>query len=227
MIDARDLLRERRAHAARREHVLRIDGADARGRREHDGEEAVDTRKGDLRFRADAEPSGEDRIEDDDRHRVEAREHRQQEVAQQRHPANQRADEDAGAAGDHHRDARPRRASRRAPRCTRTGRCRAPPASSTARAGTAPGSLRSAASAPRTGAARPGSASAWWRGRGRSRIGKPRLRALADLLPDAVAKTPEDVGRHHLVGARPRQGHLMRSMIRPGRADITSTSSAR
>jgi len=26
-------------------------------------------------------------------------------------------------------------------------------------------------------------------------------------LPDAVAKPPEGVGRHHLVGARPRQGH--------------------
>ena len=99
-----DLLRQGRAHAARGQQELRVDGADARRGREHHREEAVDAGEGDLRLRADAEPGGEDRIEDHDRHRVEAGEHRQQQVAQQREPAHQRADQDAAAAGDGHRE---------------------------------------------------------------------------------------------------------------------------
>ena len=94
----------RRAHAARGEQQLRVDGADAGRGREHHREEAVDAREDDLRFRADAEPGGEDRIEDHDRHRVQAGEHRQQQAAQQRDPADQRAGQDAEAAGDQHRE---------------------------------------------------------------------------------------------------------------------------
>ena len=90
---ARDLLRQRGAHAARGEQELRVDGADAGRRRQHDGEEAVDAGEGDLGTRADAEPGREDGIEDDDRHGVEAGEDRQQQVAQHgecRRPARRR-----------------------------------------------------------------------------------------------------------------------------------------
>jgi hypothetical protein len=67
------------------------------------GKESIDAGKRDLRFRSDAEPCGEDRIEDHDRHRVEAGEDRQQEVPQPREAATAAPAEDAAAAGDHHR----------------------------------------------------------------------------------------------------------------------------
>ena len=83
---------------------MRVDCADPGGGREHDREEAVDTGENDFRFRSNAEPGGEDRIEDDDRHRVERGEHRQQQVAQQRNAADQCARQDADATGDQHRE---------------------------------------------------------------------------------------------------------------------------
>ena len=100
----RDLLRQGGAHAAGGQQVLRIDGADAGGGRQHHREEAVDAGEGDLGLRADAEPGGEDRVEDHDRHGIEAGEDRQHQVAQHGDAAHQRADQDAGAAGDQHGD---------------------------------------------------------------------------------------------------------------------------
>ena len=118
---ARDLLRQRRAHAARGEQELRVDGADAGGRRQHHREEAVDAGKGDLRLRADAEPGREDRIEDDDRHRIEAGEDRQQQVAQRGEAADQRAGQDAQRRRRSAWRAPPRRAS---PAALRSRSCR-------------------------------------------------------------------------------------------------------
>ena len=200
--DAGDLLRQARAHAARGQQELRVDGADAGGGREHHGEEAVDAGKGDLRFRADAEPGGEDRIEDDDRHGVEAGEDRQQQVAQQRQAADQRADQDAGAAGDQHRQ------RDLVERHQQGWRIFVPVA---AQHGQRLRQRRQeqlghqagrAAPAPRARGGAPGSASGRWRARV---VASQASRRLADLLPDAVAQAAEYVGRHHLVGARPRQ----------------------
>ena len=179
-----------------------VDGADAGRGRQHHREEAVDAGEGDLGFRADAEPGGEDRIEDHDRHRVEAGEHRQQQVAQQRDAADQRADQDADAAGDQHRERDLVERDQQRGGVDRASRSPARRASSTATAGTARAAGRCAAPAPTARAARPGSASGRWR----ARVGASGTsRRLADLLPDAVAQAAEHVGRHHLVGARPRQ----------------------
>src|SRR5262249_22840982 len=74
--DADEALAHGCAHAARGEEELRIDGLDPGGGGEHGGEKAVDRGKGDLGFRADAEPNGEDGIENDQRDGIEDREHR-------------------------------------------------------------------------------------------------------------------------------------------------------
>ena len=57
-----------------------------------------------LGFRADAEPDREHRIEDDQRHRIEARDHRHDQDARPRQAADDGAEQDAAAAGERHRD---------------------------------------------------------------------------------------------------------------------------
>ena len=58
----------------------------------------------DLGFRADAEPDREHRIENDQRHRIEARDHRHDQDARPRQAADDGAEQDAAAAGERHRD---------------------------------------------------------------------------------------------------------------------------
>ena len=167
------------------------------------GKEAVDAGEGDLRFRADAEPGGEDRIEDDDRHGVEAREDRQQQVAQHGHAADHRADQDAERrrrSASRQRDLVERHQQRREvdlpvdPEHRQRLRQRRQEQLRQQAGG--------AARTPRARAARPGSPSGRWREQASA---SRASRRLADLLPDAVAQPAEHVGRHHLVGARPRQ----------------------
>ena len=97
-------LAQRRAHAARGEQQLRIDGLDPGGGRQHRRQEAIDRGERDLGFRADAEPHREHRIEDDQRHRIEARHHRHDQDARPRQAADDGAEQDAAAAGKRHRD---------------------------------------------------------------------------------------------------------------------------
>ena len=159
---ADEALAQRRAHAARGEQQLRIDGLDAGGGGEHGRQEAIERRERDLGFRADAEPHREDRIEDDERHGIEAGNHRHDQHARARQAADDGAEQDAAAAGERHRDRRPRRASPPARGRIRPPRSSRRPASRTATAGTVPGSGRCAAGLPRARSGPSRSAGAAW-----------------------------------------------------------------
>ncbi len=102
--DTDQALGKRRAHAAGGEQELRIDGPDAGGGRQHRRQEAIDRRERDLGFRADAKPHREHRIEDDQRHCIEAGDHRHDQEPRARQAADQRTQHDAAATGKDHRN---------------------------------------------------------------------------------------------------------------------------